>query len=657
MMKTRTRIFILAAACLAAGCNGFLDIVPPSDIPPEEYFEEESQLQAYCNGLYSALGNFTDYGYSDNNTDNQVSRTYYEIYTDDEYRVPEGSNMDFSSIYDVNFFFKYVLGKWKAGQISGDQSNINHYIGEAYFFRAWHYFNSLKKFGDFPIVREVPSTDRDELIAMSKREPMTEVGRFIVSDLDSAILLMKPALINKNRLYAKTAYLMKSRVCLYLGTWLKYFAGTPFVPGDDEWPGKASHPDFAFTAGTLEDERNWFLDQAIAAAKAAADGTTFTQNTGILPQSASESNGYIEQFGALDLDGYDDILLWRQFSEDLGITNGNAQHAAGGNAGLGLTRSMTEAFLMSDGRPWYDPTASCPYMGDNSIASVIRNRDNRMYLFVKQPGQINGYVNESEGEQEGNRIEPYPAVDITTWGKSYSTGYACRKGWTPDMAQWGNGLSSGGFPIFRIVEAYLNYIEAYYERFGTLDAAATDYWKQIRRRGGVSDDIDNTVTHTDMSIESQRDLGAWSAGKVLTDRILFNIRRERRVELMAEGFRWDDLFRWRSFDQMTVTPYRVEGFKIWNSDMTQWYSRLDYTSASPNMSSPDKSDYLLPLEIVTANNPIAAQGGLKWKMGHYLTPLAADEFRKTSDQSSGFDDSPLYQNPYWGRQANYPAEQ
>ena len=200
-------------------------------------------------------------------------------------------------------------------------------------------------------------------------------------------------------------------------------------------------------------------------------------------------------------------------------------------------------------------------------------------------------------------------------------------------------------------------IEAYYERFGTLDAAATDYWKQIRRRGGVSDDIDNTVTHTDMSIESQRDLGAWSAGKVLTDRILFNIRRERRVELMAEGFRWDDLFRWRSFDQMTVTPYRVEGFKIWNSDMTQWYSRLDYTSASPNMSSPEKSDYLLPLEIVTANNPIAAQGGLKWKMGHYLTPLAADEFRKTSDQSSGFDDSPLYQNPYWGRQANYPAEQ
>ena len=128
MMKTRTRIFILAAACLAAGCNGFLDIVPPSDIPPEEYFEEESQLQAYCNGLYSALGNFTDYGYRDNNTDNQVSRTYYEIYTDDEYRVPEGSNMDFSSIYDVNFFFKYVLGKWKAGQISGDQSNINHYF-------------------------------------------------------------------------------------------------------------------------------------------------------------------------------------------------------------------------------------------------------------------------------------------------------------------------------------------------------------------------------------------------------------------------------------------------------------------------------------------------------------------------------------------------
>ena len=158
-----------------------------------------------------------------------------------------------------------------------------------------------------------------------------------------------------------------------------------------------------------------------------------------------------------------------------------------------------------------------------------------------------------------------------------------------------------------------------------------------------------------MQIESEQDLGAWSAGRII-DPTLFNIRRERRIELMLEGFRKDDLYRWRSLDQLKSHPYKVQGIRLWNSDMTSWYNDLDYTSASPNVSAPDDGDYLLPLEIVKANNPIVTQGGLVWNMAHYLTPLGADEFRKTSYQASGFTDSPLYQNPYWGRRANYPAE-
>lgn len=65
-----------------------------------------------------------------------------------------------------------------------------------------------------------------------------------------------------------------------------------------------------------------------------------------------------------------------------------------------------------------------------------------------------------------------------------------------------------------------------------------------------------------MTVEAQTDWGAYSAGK-LVDPVLFNIRRERRCELMAEGFRPADIRRWRSMDQMINTPYHILGMNLW----------------------------------------------------------------------------------------------
>lgn len=135
----------------------------------------------------------------------------------------------------------------------------------------------------------------------------------------------------------------------------------------------------------------------------------------------------------------------------------------------------------------------------------------------------------------------------------------------------------------------------------------------------------------------------------------YNIRRERRVELMLEGFRWDDLYRWRALDQLETTPYHLEGFRIWDSDMTDWYNDLDYTSSEANVTSPSESDYIRVWEIRKQNNPISTQNGVKWKKGHYLSPVGIDEFRKTSYQNEGYTDSPVYQNPYWTMEPNSTA--
>src|SRR5699024_779981 len=99
---------------------------------------------------------------------------------------------------------------------------------------------------------------------------------------------------------------------------------------------------------------------------------------------------------------------------------------------------------------------------------------------------------------------------------------------------------------------YLNYIEAEYEKNGTLNATAIQYWKEIRQRAKVNTNISKTIAATNMSKET-RDWGAYSAGQ-LVDPTLYNIRRERRDELMAEGLRFMDLKRWRSLDQLINTP-------------------------------------------------------------------------------------------------------
>jgi hypothetical protein len=128
----------------------------------------------------------------------------------------------FAPMYQCNYFLKNVLPRYKSGEIAGNKVNIEHYIGEIYFMRAWNYFEKLQTLGDFPIIKTVLPDDRAALTAVSKRAPRNEVARFILSDLDSAILLMKDVAPDgkKNRLSKACAQLVKSRVALYEGTWL-----------------------------------------------------------------------------------------------------------------------------------------------------------------------------------------------------------------------------------------------------------------------------------------------------------------------------------------------------------------------------------------------------------------------------------------------------
>lgn len=488
-------------------------------------------------------------------------------------------------------------------------------------------------------------TDKDDelLVEASKRAPRTEVARFILSDLDSAITLMKTVSPdgNKQRLSKNVAYLLKSRVGLYEGTWLKYFKGTAFVPNGPNWPGasKDYNSNYQFQSGSIDKEIEFFLKESMEAAKVVADAVPLVNNTGVI-ESPNNENPYFSMFGALNMSSYSEVLMWRQYNESL-ATHNIPVYAQLGNYGVGLTRSMVESFLMKNGLPIY--AAGSGYHGDDYISDVRKDRDGRLVLFLKEPGQKNILVNLGVGSH-GTPVEPYPRIWDTSLEKMYTSGYAIRKGISYDGAQTNNGVGYTGSITYRAVEAHLNYMEASYELNGTLDASAQAYWVAIRKRAGVSDDFNKTIAATDLSKET-RDWGVYSAGNFVSP-TLFNIRRERRNELMAEGLRLMDLKRWRAMDQLINKPDHFEGFKLWGP-MKDWYTSEQLTYGATNekavVSDPALSLYLRPLE--KRSNSLYYDG-VKFVMPHYLAPIAVEHFQITSADGS-IENSVIYQNPGW----------
>lgn len=664
-------IFAAATAVLTMGltsCSDWLEQEPVSQLSPEGFYNDAAKAQAAANQLYDNIlpshggWDFGQYGAGDLETDNQVDKNPDNKYGTGLWLVAStSSNWSWTNIRNVNYQLQQVVNAYEAGEMAGSESEIRQYIGEMYFLRAYAYFDMLKKFGDLPIITEPLVDDEAMLIEASKREPCNMVARFILEDLDKAISHMTDGFsASHQRISPDVARLFKSRVALYEGSWLRNFAGTPFVPGDANWPGasKANNAGFSYQAGSLEQEAQYFFTVARDEAETVAEKfkNNLVVNNGIVPQQESDSNPYFQMWGTKDMSGTPEILLWRQYSRSLGINCNVEVMVNKGNYGIGLTRGYVESFLMADGKPIYN--SSYTY-SDQTIADVRANRDPRLFIFLKEPGQLNYYknVNESAGDH-AVEVEPYPDITRSNAEDGYSTGYCIRKGGMFDRDQARNGGGENAYAIFRATEALLNYMEAAYELSGNVNSGKIlEYWTIVRKCAGFTGeglDPTSTIAATDMSKETG-DWGAYTAGK-LVDATLYNIRRERRCELIGEGFRGMDLQRWRSYDQLIATPAHIEGMHLYNTPMQGWYDNLvgDGTSNS-NVSQASVSEYLRPHEINMANNRFP--NGLTWHMAHYLEPLPVRQFILTASDYTSPELSELYQNPYWTTTAGDAAQQ
>ena len=229
-----------------SSCNDFLDREPLDKVIPEKFFNAESDLAAYAINNYKFETVDDKYGINlfgkDNDTDNQAGTGDPKFWLPGLKQVASSVGDDgykWENIRSCNYFFDNVLPKYEAGEISGNQDNVKHYVGEMYVNRAYSYYQMLVKYGDLPIVTTALPDIEDELMKASERQPRNKVARFIIEDLKKAEdMLLTTAPGGKNRISKNVAYLLHARVALFEATWEKYHQGTAFVPGGKGWPGK-----------------------------------------------------------------------------------------------------------------------------------------------------------------------------------------------------------------------------------------------------------------------------------------------------------------------------------------------------------------------------------------------------------------------------------
>lgn len=663
MKKDILYLLLAVAGFFTSSCNDFLDLKPITEVATTEYLYTENDLASYAANLYTLsnvalpshgtgynlLGLFDD----DNGTDSQTSDSPNELFVTGQTYVGDydyWSNY-FTAIRSANYFLERVPERYENGEISGTDDNIRHYMGEVYFFRGWFYFQALRNLGDFPILTNTLTEDYDEVREASKRRPRNEVARFIIANLDTAYSYMADTPPMSNRLTRDCAALLKSRVALFEGTWEKYHAGTAFVPNGSGWPGAEMDylSDYSYNA---DEEISYFLQEAIDAAD-------------IVAQGHSLYSDYAAMFNSVDLSGMDEILLWREYSTSSSATVYHyvvsyLQRNGAGNSGY--TRSMVDSYLMSNGLPIYATNSG--YQGDDTYEHLFDGRDPRMDMCILKTGDLlsDGPNLVDYIKQDGYGYFYRPPLFEGQTENSNPTGYSLRKGLNTSGDMQTTLASYTGCPTFRAAEAYLNYIEAYYELNNNLGGNCDTYWRALRQRAGVSTDYQLTISNTIMEKESL-DWGSYSAGQQV-DATLYNIRRERRIELASEGFRFADLKRWRSLDQ--VLNVHIQGFNFWDS-MYQLYTNptpedatselstielLPYGSGTdtPNVSSADdeyaEGKYLLPYRKSTSN---IGFNGLNWNEAKYLYPISNFEFRMTTavSGSNDYSTSSIYQNPGW----------
>lgn len=532
------------------GCKkNFLDKTPQDKLTETTTFQTYKGFQTYAWSFYDI---FIGYGNNsedvnpaqimagDLNSDNLVYTAAgnqnpwaYQLQT-----VPSsGGDWDFSFIRNVNI----LLDNIDASPLSA--SDKNHWRSVGLLFRSYRYFQLLSKFGDVPWLEHVVTADSTSIL-FGNRTSRDSVASNILRDLQWAQEHIEENNDGPNTVNVNVVLAVLSRFALFEGTWRKYHG--------------------------LQGSGTYLTASRDASLK-------------LIDAFSVLHSNYDELFNSQSLAGVEGIILYKGYANGLRTSPIN-RYLGTAAWYVDAAKDVVESYLCTDGKPI---STSPLYQGDHSVYDAFRHRDHRLYLTVEPPYKVvlgNGANtweftdNPVEGEYikllDSISSRGFKTLPTTRWNGQYLKQaphfreYNYGQVWNPSELGYffykyynttddRSGITcTADAPIFRIEEDLLNYAEAEWELGEFTQSTADITINKLRARVGVAP---LNVPAINGSFDLKRDPDV--------DPLLWEIRRERRIELLGEGFRFDDLRRWKKGRYLDKIPLGV------------WVNNSDYENS------------------------------------------------------------------------------
>lgn len=514
-MKLKIFIILAGVILLFTNCNDVLDRPSLTTAEDDAYWTNEDRVRLYANAFYTNF--FVGYGLKYTTT--YAPNANY-TFNDDAVRlstqtqfgrtVPTSKG---STSLDMMWQSEFTGPTWnfawvrKANVMIDRITNLmpdiltdeqyNHWTGVGRFFRALEYARLVNVFGDVPYYdTEVQNTDKDGLY--KDRTPRNEVMDAVFNDFEYALQNVR---LNDGGQYVNRYVVaaMASRWALFEASWQKYYYKN-------------------------NERAKKFFDQAVTAAEMVMNSGKY----GIVED-------FRKLFGSTDLTNSKDCILYRKYDAGQNVTHSIASTCNMNDpTDVGPNLDLIKAFICTDGKDWQ--TSSMENVDDFTLSNLIKTRDSRFeasFYTKPTPRSKSSYL--------------YVTKFIPRSGLSY-----IESGGSP-AAEFQSEKNVTGYPVLRYAEVLLNWIEAKAElaTLGGAEVSQSDIdisINQIRKRPVADEAKALGVT---MTAEMKLDALPQDPHRDPTvPALLWEIRRERRMEFAFEFSRIIDLRRWKKLEYM-----------------------------------------------------------------------------------------------------------
>ncbi len=556
------------------GCKDYLDLKPTNKISADDLFSSEEGMKAYLANLYyqSPIEDFNwqpwyfhSFNFRSNNAglfpitlaDEAINSEYDAIATDPWHFFWWDPGYTLNK--DINMFFDAIP------TLSVDDETKTRLYGEAYFLRAYTYFELAKLYGGVPIITKVGNPE-DSTTLYIPRSTEKETWDFVLATLDSAIVRLSDDNSDKRRANKWTALALKSRAALHAASVAKYWDRAPLsgeavnkklVGGMTEADAQRYYAECISASEKLINEGGFSLHKPDPANKdeAAENYREMFKDPDLAPEEVIFIRGYTlqEHGNAFQLWGETNQTKesWPfagRFNPLIEMVDEYESYSHPGEKAPVITTTDGDY----ENYNGYNPSRD--YLKFDNPLDIFADKDARLKASIILPmsnwkGQkiiIQGGIIKTDGTPviEGAGQETVDGKTYYSFGaadpNSYSgflhaathtrTGFLIRKFLDENFhpkAIWAS--CTNDWIEFRYAEVLLNYMEAVVES-GQGDAGkAEQYLNDIRHRAGHTTDIPLTEE---------------------------NVLRERKVELAFENKRIWDLVRRREYHTEFNNRYR-----------------------------------------------------------------------------------------------------